>query len=283
VMRRVRPYFEGTLAKYYDFRLLLDFGQGTATLQDAWADMHYWDEFRLRMGKMKAPTGIERRQDDRYLTFEERALTVNMVPDRDIGGMIHGIFWNKSLEWQLFMGNSVPDNTAAFDLANNDGKDYMGMLFWRPFQAFGGSENTKGFGLGLMGSYGTTRGNVLDTFKSTAQATIFTYNSGVYAVGGRYRIVPHASYYNGPFRLYGEWVENWQEIGRNVTVAGQPQSLTDGISDQSWQISAAYVLTGEDASYTGVKPRHDFNPFTGDWGAFEVAARMDQLLVDRSP
>src|SRR5215813_1613960 len=61
VMRRVRPYFEGTLAEYYDFRLLLDFGQGTATLQDAWADMHYWDEFRLRMGKMKAPTGIERR------------------------------------------------------------------------------------------------------------------------------------------------------------------------------------------------------------------------------
>jgi len=180
------------------------------------------------------------------------------------------------------MGNSVPDNTAAFDLANNDGKDYMGMLFWRPFQAFGGSENTKGFGLGLMGSYGTTRGNVLDTFKSTAQATIFTYNSGVYAVGGRYRIVPQASYYNGPFSLYGEWVENWQEIGRNVTVVGQPQSLTDGISDQSWQISAAYVLTGEDASYTGVKPRHDFNPFIGDWGAFEVAARMDQLLVDRS-
>src|SRR5579885_1433022 len=46
LIRRARPYIEGTVANYYDFRLMPDFGQGTFTLQDAFADIHYLPEFR---------------------------------------------------------------------------------------------------------------------------------------------------------------------------------------------------------------------------------------------
>src|SRR5207253_333405 len=42
-MRRVRPIFEGTVAKYFDFRIMPDFGGGGATLYDAWGNIHFWD------------------------------------------------------------------------------------------------------------------------------------------------------------------------------------------------------------------------------------------------
>ena len=35
LLRRVRPILEGTVGKYFDFRIMTDFGGGTATVQDA--------------------------------------------------------------------------------------------------------------------------------------------------------------------------------------------------------------------------------------------------------
>jgi len=40
------------------------------------------------------------------------------------------------------------------------------------------------------------------------------------------------------------------------------------------------VLTGEEASYKGVKPKRPFDLKNGAWGAFELAARYSQLHVD---
>ena len=39
----------------------------------------------------------------------------------------------------------------------------------------------------------------------------------------------------------------------------------------SFQSSAC--VTGDDASYAGVNPKHPFDLKTGQWGAFEIAAR----------
>ena len=43
---------------------------------------------------------------------------------------------------------------------------------------------------------------------------------------------------------------------------------------------ASYVLTGEDASFDGVKPAHPFDPKSDNWGAFELVGRMSRLDVD---
>ena len=40
-------------------------------------------------------------------------------------------------------------------------------------------------------------------------------------------------------------------------------------------------MTGEDATYGQVKPRRDFDPIGGGIGAWELAARVGQLLIDR--
>ena len=47
----------------------------------------------------------------------------------------------------------------------------------------------------------------------------------------------------------------------------------------AWQIAVSYFLTGEDASFRGVKPKQDFDFGTG-WGAWELVARYSEINLD---
>jgi len=289
VMRRIRPYLEGTVGKYYDFRILTDFGQGATTVQDAYTDIHYFDHYQLEAGKFKEPVGLERLQDDRYLELPERSLVTDLVPDRSIGAALHGDFFDKTVEYKFSVMNVVPDNTASVDTSTNSPKDFAGRLFLHPFRTLG-AEPFQGFGVGLGASFGDDRGStVLDSFKSTFQNTFFTYKTGVFAAGERYRISPQFNYYYGPFVLFGEYVENWQQVGRTAFLPkkkgkkhAHEYEIAQGIDDQAWNLTAGYVLTGDATAYDGVRPRYDFDPLAGRWGAIELVARIDQLLVDRN-
>jgi phosphate-selective porin OprO/OprP len=48
---------------------------------------------------------------------------------------------------------------------------------------------------------------------------------------------------------------------------------------EAWQATAMYTLTGEPASYSGVRPREAFEPGQGKWGALELAARLNGLEI----
>ena len=52
------------------------------------------------------------------------------------------------------------------------------------------------------------------------------------------------------------------------------------IKNDAYSLTTTYVLTGEDASYSGVTPGNNFTLDGDGWGAFEVAARVAQLDVD---
>ena len=60
LLRRVRPIVEGTVFKFFDFRLTPDFGGGTTVLQDAYVDLRFRPFVKLRVGKQKQPFGVER-------------------------------------------------------------------------------------------------------------------------------------------------------------------------------------------------------------------------------
>jgi phosphate-selective porin OprO and OprP len=49
---------------------------------------------------------------------------------------------------------------------------------------------------------------------------------------------------------------------------------------RAWQAAFSFVLTGEKASYKSVKPARNFDPAQGGWGAWELAARYTELLLD---
>ena len=60
IVRRARPILEATFFKIFDFRIMSDFGGGTAVVQDAYFDARFSKVFNLRAGKQKPPLGQER-------------------------------------------------------------------------------------------------------------------------------------------------------------------------------------------------------------------------------
>ena len=115
-------------------------------------------------------------------------------------------------------------------------------------------------------------------------STYFSYNKGVTASGQRERLDPQAYYYWRGLGLMGEYAFDQHSLNLSTTVKkGKFTKLvneTDTFMDTGYMAQASYLLTGEDASYGWVKPRHVFDPRNGTWGAFELAARISNTSAD---
>ena len=81
IFRRVRPIVEGTLGNVVDFRIMPDFANSTLVLQDAYLNLKYFPLANLQAGKFKGPFGLERLQSATAMTFVERALPTQLVPE----------------------------------------------------------------------------------------------------------------------------------------------------------------------------------------------------------
>ena len=90
VFRRVRPFVEGTVFEFIDFRVMPDFANSTATLFDAYLNFRYLPQLQVQGGKFKPPVGLERLQSATATMFIERGFPTLLVPSRDLGGMVHG-------------------------------------------------------------------------------------------------------------------------------------------------------------------------------------------------
>jgi phosphate-selective porin OprO/OprP len=270
LLRRVRPILEGTVAKYVDFKIMPDFGDGKTKLQDAYLDLKYFPQAKIRVGKFKSPFGLERLQSSANLRFVERALPDNLAPNRDIGLMVHGDLFDGLLNYQAGIFNGVADGGST-DSDTNGAKELAVRMIVNPFKNTS-IEALQGLGVGAAVTHGNQSGSgFLPSYKTAGRETFFKYRSGVEADGDHTRVSPQAYYYYKSFGLLGEWIQSSQEVTNG--------SQSDSIANSGWQVAASYLLTGEKASYKGVNPIKPFDPGKGGWGAWEIAARYSQLDI----
>ncbi len=285
VFRRVRPFVEGTAFEFIDFRVMPDFANSTLTLFDAYVNFRYLTQLQLQGGKFKPPVGLERLQSATATMFIERGFPTLLVPSRDLGGMIHGELANGFFTYQVGGFNGVRDGGTQ-DVDTDDGKDVVGRIFLHPLRPLE-SDWFDNFGIGASGSWGRVDEQTPTSFRTiAASGNYFTYlaaTGGFQAVGAegdRIRFSPQAYWYVGPLGVLGEYVVSEQELHRDFTAAPGTPSLKEDLSHTAWQVAASYALTGEDASYKGLVPARPFDPFKGTWGAFEVAARYNEIDFD---
>jgi len=270
-MRRVRPLFEGTLFEYADFRIMPDFGGGSASLQDAYLNLRPFGTIaQLQTGKFKAPFGLERLQSGTALTFIERGLPTEVAPNRDIGAMFQGDFREGLLTYQAMVGNGVQDASSA-DADTNDDKEVVLRVFGHPFQETT-IEPLQGLGIGFAASVGEQEGATA-RYRTSGRNTFFRYGTNVIEDGNRVRWSPQAYWYWGPFGAMFEYVRSSPQLRLPGGAEIEPDI-------DAWQIAASYVITGEAASYRGVVPVKPFRGSEGGRGAWEVAARYHELSVD---
>jgi phosphate-selective porin OprO/OprP len=292
LLRRARPSLEGTVYRDFDFLFVPDLAGSSVQIFDAYLNYRHRPEWQLRLGKFKTPVGLEQLQADRDLTFNERGLATSLVPNRDVGAQLHGEVFSGGVTYAAGIFNGVGDfrNTANLDF--EDDKEFAGRLFLQPWKS-SGIRPLQGLGFGVGGSYGnehtaaalpSTTGGTLPGYVTDGQQQFFAYNPAavlgtspvVVANGRHWRLAPQGYYYWGPLGLLGEYVLSNQRVSRTVVAPLTTQNL----EHEAWQITGSWVLTGEDASYTGVTPFHPFDPRTGGWGAWQLIGRYGSLDID---
>lgn len=271
-IRKARPIVSGRVAKYFDFKLMPDFGNGTTTLFDAYVDMRLSPVFRIRSGKDKTPVGYELLQGDSYLLFPERSLASSLVPNRDVGFQAMGEI-SPCLTYSGGLFNGVPDgSSSSSDVGVNQSKDLAGRVTWQPFKTRAANPGAaSGLGFHLGGSIGSQAG-ALPVFKTSIGQTYFSYAAGRTAAGDRHRATPAVFYYYKSFGAFAEYMRSTQEI---AGPAG-----TDSVTNDGWDVTGSYVFTGEATSDRGVHPARSFDPQTGRWGALQLVARYSELHID---
>lgn len=298
LIRRARLSLGGTLYKNVDFRFATDFAGNqtggstgyTTRLFDAFVDLHYFTAASLQAGKFRIPISLERYQTATNLTFIERAYPAQLAPNRDIGIMLHGAIaypgykaqyatlpaFKEFFGYEVGVFNGIRDNqpvqNADSDKDNN--KEVAARIFSHPFMHSGTALD--GLGIGVGGTWGQPRNNTLYGFTSPAQQTIFTYNTATTGSGTQYRIYPQMYWYWKSLGMMGEYYTTMMRLN---TVSGTKNYSADQ-TNSAWDVGLSYVLTGENNSFTAIKPKSNFDPSARTWGAFQAAARYSQMDLD---
>ncbi|HEX7811940.1 MAG TPA: porin, partial [Burkholderiales bacterium] len=274
ILRKVRPIIEGVFYDKIGFRIMTDFGQGSTVLQDAYIEYRHSKAVNIRAGKYKPPIGLERLQADAETEFVERSLPTNLVPNRDLGIQLGGSVLSDTLSYQVGVFNGNIDNSTV-DADTNDQKDYLARVFAEPFR--NGDGYFKGLGVGIAYGYGVQQGTAtaanLPTYRTVGQQTFFAYETGAFADGERARVSPQFYYFHGPYGVLGEYVSSKQKVTRSTNVQRE-------IGSDAWQLSAYWVLTGEDASFRNPNPRRPYSIGGSGWGAVELVARYAEQTID---
>ncbi|HEX9047583.1 MAG TPA: porin [Verrucomicrobiae bacterium] len=278
LLRRARPILSGTVFHDFDYNFTPDFGGSTVQIQDAYVNYRYNAPLQVQAGKFKSPVGLEILQSDPNTLFNERSLVSDLLPNRDLGVELHGDIVGGAISYALGVFNGATDyNGATVNTSFQDDKSFAGRLFFQPWKN-SDLRALRGLGFGVGGSYmanhpatnaatGLTSGYTTD-----GQQKFFTYGSGVNANGAQWRVSPQAYYYYGPFGLIAEYAISDQQVALLKKSAD--------LQNTGWEVAGSWVLTGEDASYNGVTPRHPFDPRSGYWGAWQLVARYAALDVD---
>jgi phosphate-selective porin OprO/OprP len=277
VLRRLRPTLEGSLGKLVGFRLTPEFAGSSATIVDAYVDLRFHPAATLRVGKQKGPVGLERLQSGGSLMQIERAFPTELVPNRDIGVSLQGEVLSSRLTYALGVFNGVADGRDARATDVDDRKELEGRIFIEPFRSDPGF--FQNLGLGISGSTGEKEGTsvgtegVLPQYRTPGQNTFFQYVANVAANGAHDRWSVQGYFYRYGLGLLGEYVESKQAVALGAAEAE--------LTHSAWQLTASYLLTGEDASYRGLaRPNRPFKTGEVSWGAFELTARVEELDID---
>ena len=277
-MRRLRPSFEASLGKLIAVRLTPEFAGPGATIVDAYIDFKLAPLYTVRVGKTKGPVSLERLQSGGATMFIERAYPTELAPNRDLGVMLTGDYDGGVFSYTLGIFNGVADGRDAAATDVDDEKEIEGRVFFEPLRNSPGF--LQGLGFGVAGSTGDKAGTsagtggVLPQYRTPAINNLFQYVTGTAAAGKHERLAASGYFYRHSFGLMSEYIESSQQVSA-------PGAAPTELTHSAWQVSAAYVLTGEDQTFRAVtKPQSTFVRGAPGIGAWEVVVRAMELDLD---
>ena len=303
--RRARFGIDGKLFKDFDYALIYEFGGSGAEdaghIQEAWVQYTGWKPWRLKVGAFEPNIGLQAAVSTSQMILLERPAPAEVARNVAAGDSRSAIqltgngIWgagDSGISTRWFASGALTGNTVSTVSST-------GGFATQPLD-----EQTGIIGRFALAPFDST--NWQAHFAVNAQYVSQPNDAGV-AVTSRYPIqlrdrpelrvdgtrlvdtggidARHASVLGGEFgfsahqfMLESEYFE--YRIDRRLTTAATPA----GPRFHGWYVQGAWVLTGENRPYNPAEARFDapkitynFNPAAGTWGAFELAARYDDL------
>lgn len=262
--RRARMGMRGNLTDDWYGQIEVDFADGGVAPNDFFMRRSFEHGGRLWIGQFKVPQGLNQLTSSNNITFIERSMVNNIIPDARRLGMAYELSKNQ------FWGEA--------------------MVFGRPLGGRGALDSDMPIGGAFRGVYAPKVGEgqlhiggsvVYEDFMANKGARYRDRPEARDSKGGSVRLidanVPDANnnlkiggellYINGPLSIEGEYLQVAVDNkgGENPTFFG-------------YHIQTSYILTGESRSYRngfvgGVSPK-------SEKGAWEIAVRYSYMNLN---
>ncbi|NDC79741.1 MAG: hypothetical protein EB090_00475 [Verrucomicrobia bacterium] len=293
LVRRARPYASGYFYDDWEYRFAPEFALSSpnattysTTIADAFINFDTLEEIQVQAGKFTVPLGLEMLTPVAFIPFAERSLTSNLIPNRDLGVMAHGILFDEKLSWAAMVGSGARNDTVQSGLDYGTGPVGYFRLFCQPFRNESEvPEELHGLHFGVGGSIGwqtqnqsISSSNLFQNYSTDGGNTFLSFPNGLGVQGEVWRISPQLYFENGPISVWGEFTAEQQ----GVDTAGIYGSSGGGFTNYqttAWDVEVDWVITGEPCSLGGIVPQKPLDFSTGDIGAWELAFRYDGLAA----
>lgn len=269
LVRRARIFGTGVLEEKFGYMVMGRWDQQTPALHFAWLESQHLPWARFRVGLFKEPFSMEGLHSDQYWDFVERSLGVsNFLQLEDIGAMLYGKFWDDRIEYGVGVFNG-----RGRSLENNADKEYVARIVVAPFHK--AVDVLDHFYVGVSGSIGGQKETLSGTtFKTGAGTNVWTWATTTTVEDDRVRWGVDLEWLFGSAAIRAEYIDvDWGDVVRGAAI--------DRFTGSGWFVEGAYVLTGEKKRRNKpVLPETNFAPADGAWGAWELAARYEELKLD---
>lgn len=276
-IRRGRIALSGTVYKDFDYIIENDFAGDKVSVKDLFLVYHGFDApLEMTVGHQKHAMSMEVQESSNDIMFTERSLvTALTIPffDRAIGLNLKGFGDNWNVQGGIY-GDSMANGASNKD----EGNGYAVRGTFAPIM-----ENDKVLHFGANYGYRKVSEDNLANTKTPEFSYKTTNLSGLKLIDAKFTnmddvktgIVEMAAMY-GPLSFQSEYAKS--------TVSRKTGSDVDF---NAWYAQVGYTLTGESRTYKGsdgefkrLSPKNNFDLKNGKWGAWEVAARYDQIDLE---
>lgn len=285
--RRARLAAAGKVAERTSFIMEFDFAQAQARFVDVWMQFEETPVGNIRIGRYRQPFGMAELTSIRELPFLERPVTFALAPFRQTGIMFSDTALDERMTWAVSGYRFLSDNFGNV-YADTGGYGMATRVTYLPVDC--GDQRIVHVGVDY--SYNDP-GNDLVQFASTNE--FFVGQQPALGPGGL-SVLPIVAV--PPFVNTGAMptrrtnllnIEGAVSFGRLVVQSEARWAVVDqtnGVSNTfpGAYVHVRYVLTGETIPYKRkagvfgrIKPFAPVDIFCGQWGAWEIAARVSYL------
>ncbi len=286
-LHRNRVGIQGHLFKKIEYEIERELTESELTEKDIsagvtpkspWKDVNvnltFIKNAQVQLGRFKIPFGLDQLTGVTHNDFVYRSLGgTYLSPARDIGGMVHGRFFQHGLNYWIGAFQHDGDNARSKKIQGGD-KTFAARVTGAPLRRF----NPRAFTNLELGTAYTVSALSDDSFRPNGLRgrtllTQDTFFEPVYVKGHRSRWEGDADWTFGSGSARAEYT---QVLDTRLKQGLSDDDLNDARA-RAWYVSGSWALTGEKKKRP-LKPKNDF--LQGGIGAVEVVARFERMWFD---